>query len=94
MVETIKRNDLVGSNHVDEFQELSQWVENAFESGFKKTLGSLENNLASAVEGIIDSVNSELAESLRSHNTASDGSELSDSRANENIEENASILTR
>ena len=76
----------------NELQTLSQRVDDAIENELKKTLGVLENELANAINGIKDSVHSDLAESFRSNNMAKNGVEPCGSCAQENVEEISPIL--
>ena len=53
----------------------SQRFGHAAERGINRTLGALENKLATAIDGIKISNNSALASSLRSNSTATNDSE-------------------
>ena len=53
----------------------SQQFGDASERSINRTLGALENKLATAIDGIKISINSALASSLRSNSTATNDSE-------------------
>ena len=71
---------------------LSKRVNDAIKSGLKRTLSALESKLANPIDGFRNSVDSALAESLRSNYTTTNGSEPSGSRANHGVEVNASNM--
>ena len=68
-----------------------QWVNDTSVSGLEKTPSALEDKLANAMHSFGSSANSILTQSLRSNNTATNGSEPCGSRANKAIEVSISI---
>ena len=70
----------------------SQRFGDAAERGINRTLGALENKLATAIDGIKISINSALASSLRSNSTTTNDSEPIGSWTNHEVQENASNM--
>ena len=70
----------------------SQRFGHAAERGINRNLGALENELATAIDGIKISNNSALASSLRSNSTATNDSEPIGSWTNTEVQENASNM--
>ena len=72
---------------------LSKRVDGAHKSELKNTPSALKNILGVAINKIKDSIESALAESLRSNYTATKGNEPNSSQFYEVVEANASALT-